>query len=61
MKNVSVIEARTNVIVFTYPIHLGGINKDPTEEDYENEAWRCAVEDKLVDPHDRASYKFLIH
>lgn len=47
--DVQVIEVETGRLLATYPISLGGLNYKPSEQEYFAEAWRCAVEDKLVD------------
>lgn len=60
--DVSIIETKTGKLVATLPIILQGMNYIPSEEEYFTEAWRCAVEDKAVDPSRRDEYSFqLVH
>ncbi len=47
--NVQVVEAKTGRLLATYPILLSGLNYTPSEQEYFAHAWRCAVDDKLVD------------
>ncbi len=56
--NVQIIEAKTGRLLATYPIVLSGQNYDPSEQEYFAQAWRCAVEDKLVDASHRDQYAF---
>lgn len=49
-----ITETSTNKVIHKYPITLN----NSTEEEYFNEAWRCAVEDKLVLGLDRKKYSF---
>lgn len=60
--DVSIIETKTGKLVATLPIILQGMNYTPSEEEYFTEAWRCAVDDKAVDPNRRDEYSFqLVH
>jgi hypothetical protein len=55
--DIQIIETRTNRLIGTYPIMLGG-TLGRVEKDYFDEAWRCAVDDGLVEEGERASYQF---
>ena len=56
--NVLVIETKTGTI----PLIQHGMNYTPSEQEYFNEAWRCAVEDNIVEPNRRFEYSFqLVH
>lgn len=55
---VAIIEIKTGKVVGLYPILVGGQNYTPTEEEYISEAWRCAVDDELVDADSRTKYRF---
>lgn len=60
--DVSIIETKTGKLVATLPIILQGMDYTPSEEEYFTEAWRCAVDDKAVDPNRRDEYSFqLVH
>ena len=39
-------------------IFLQGLNHTPSDDEYFSEAWRCAVEDGVVDSDSRSKYKF---
>jgi hypothetical protein len=55
---VTIIENKTRKVVASYTINLRGINYTPSDEEYFSEAWRCAVEDQLVDADSRSKYSF---
>lgn len=56
--DVLITEISTGKLIAKYPIILGGQNYNPTEQEYFNEAWHCAVEDKLLSDQDREKYSF---
>jgi hypothetical protein len=53
---VLVIETKSNKLITKIPINLLGLNYAPSEEEYFSEAWKCAVEDKVVEPNHRHEY-----
>jgi hypothetical protein len=55
--NVQITEKKTGKHIGVFPINLGG-SLGQSESEYFDEAWRCAVEDRLVAPGDRAAYDF---
>jgi hypothetical protein len=60
--NVQIIETKSGKVVATIPVNLRGLNYEPTEGEFFEEAWRCAVDDRAVDENDRADYTFrLVH
>lgn len=56
--NVLIINTETGKVVATYPVLLKGLNYSPSEGEYYNEAWQCAVEDNIVEPNRREDYGF---
>ncbi|MBU1235429.1 MAG: hypothetical protein KJ634_00080 [Gammaproteobacteria bacterium] len=54
--DVQIIEAKTGRLLGTYPIVLGGLNYTPSEHEFFDLAWRCAVDDKLADANHRDQY-----
>lgn len=54
---VLITEIITNHIIRVRVI-LGGLNYNPSEQAYFDEAWRCAVVDNLVNQDHRGSYAF---
>lgn len=58
---VQIREVITNKVVADVPIRMGGLNYIPSEAEYTEEAWRCAVDDGLVHPDRRADYTFSMH
>lgn len=60
MKNVHIVEKKTQRVVATIRIHLQGQNYSPTTQQYEAEAWSAAVSDKSVDPKRKGDYYFQI-
>ena len=54
---VRISDAYTNQEIFTYSINLGSTNH-LLDQDYFEEAWAAAIEDKLVNPDRREQYKF---
>lgn len=46
--DVLITEISTGKLIARYPIVLAGQNYTPTEDEYFNEAWRCAADDGLV-------------
>ena len=55
---VLIVENKTGKVVGSYTINLGGLNYTPSDEEYFSEAWRCAVEDGIVEATERAKYSF---
>ena len=55
---VFIIEITSSLVVAEIPINYGMANTTTTENDVFNEAWKSAVEDKLVDINNRSNYKF---
>lgn len=53
--DVKIVEAKTRNVVATYKIILSGPASD---QDYCDEAWRAAVEDRTVDPARKKEYEF---
>jgi hypothetical protein len=56
--DVLIIEIKTGKVAATIPITMAGQNYIPSERDFFAEAWRCAVEDKSIDPARRDEYSF---
>ncbi len=54
--DVLVIENKSSNLIAKIPIHLLGLDFIPSEQDYFSEAWKCAVEDKFVEPNRRHEY-----
>ena len=59
-KKVKILDDFSNQEVKTYQIDLGDIDPHILDQDYFEEAWRIAVEEKLVDQNHREKYKFEI-
>ena len=57
-KNVRIIDALSNKLVVEYQINLQSVGEDILNEDYFEEAWRCALEDNLVESDNKSQYKF---
>ena len=57
--NVQIRDKRTGKLVADIPVMLQGMNYAPTQEQYFEEAWRCAVEDKSVVPDGKSEYEFV--
>lgn len=55
---VQITEISTGNLIATYPIILRGLKYTPSEQEYFNEAWRCAVDDNLVSDQHREKYSF---
>jgi hypothetical protein len=47
-------------VVAIVPVQLHGANYGPTAREYEACAWKCAVDDKSVDPARKDGYSFKI-
>lgn len=56
--NVLIVETETGKLVATVPVNLQGMNYKPSEQEHFDEAWRCAVADKIVEPSHRGKYSF---
>lgn len=56
--NVLIIETETGRLAATIPTVVKGMNYAPSEQEYFNEAWRCAIDDKVVNPNRRGEYTF---
>ena len=57
-KTVRIVDVRAQKLVVEYQINLKSIGEDIMNDDYFIEAWRCALEDNLVDPNNKSNYKF---
>lgn len=57
---VQIIEHDTGALIGEFPIVYKLIDSNPTEKDYQDIAWDCAVEDGLVKNENRKKYRFLI-
>lgn len=53
---VQITEIKSRKIVGVYPVVLKGMNFRPTYDELYTEAWRCAVEDGLVDEANSDNY-----
>lgn len=58
--NVSIVETNTGKCVHTYKLHVHISGTQNAKHDYENAAWQCAVEDKIVNDNDRVKYSFVL-
>jgi hypothetical protein len=56
--DVTIIEKESGKIVVTYPINIKGMNYTPSKEEYYSDAWRCAVDDRVVADDARDKYVF---
>ena len=57
---VIIIDTKTQKVIGSFPVVVGIYGQDLSEKDYFNEAWKCAVDDGLVDANNRQGYSFLI-
>ena len=58
MKNVAILNNKTNEVIGTYGIDMEGLNYTPSQEDYFTQAWENAVDDQIVVISDRDNYSF---
>ena len=58
MINMAIIENKTKKVVANYKINWNG-NYTVFNNYYISEAWRCAVEDDLVNAEDRIKYNIV--
>lgn len=58
--DVEVIESKNNKVVGVFSINLLGGNYHPSYEELYQEAWRCAIDDKLVDEDRKQDYTFRV-
>ena len=58
--DVEIIESKTNKVIGVFSISLMGGNYHPSYEEHYQEAWRCAVDDKLVDANKGKAYSFKV-
>ncbi len=58
---VRICNRKTGKIITDIPVFVQGMNYTPTQEQYWEEAWRCAVEDKSVVPDRKSDYEFVVH
>jgi hypothetical protein len=59
--NIRIRDKKTGKIVADIPVILQGMNYTPTQAQYFDEAWRCAVEDKSVVPDRKSEYEFIAY
>ena len=61
MANVRIVEKKTGRVCASVAVNVGGQNYVPSEKEYIDEAWRCAVDDgDLPATANRADYEFQI-
>ncbi len=60
MKRIEIIERNSGLVAASMLMILARLNYETTTKDYEDEAWRSAVDDKSVDPNRRDDYTFNI-
>lgn len=58
--NVRIVDRKKNAVVAQYEVNLGAFNYKPKPQEYYDDAWRCAVEDRLVKADERDKYTFEI-
>lgn len=58
--DVEIIESKNNKVIGVFSISLMGGNYHPSYEELYQEAWRCAVDDKLVDANKRNDFSFRV-
>jgi hypothetical protein len=58
MAKIQITETKTGHLAAIVPIVLHGMNYTPGEIEYFGEAWKIAVEDKLVDAKRKEDYSF---
>ena len=58
---VLIIENESGRATGSYTINLSGLNYTPSEKDYFSEAWKCAVEDGIVEADSRGKYSFRLN
>jgi hypothetical protein len=56
--NVAIGIRGTGEVVVRYEVHLAGDAPNPPDQAYFDEAWRRAVDERLVDPNRRDRYDF---
>ena len=56
--DVLIVEINTGKLTAKVPVHLQGLDYSPSDQEYFEEAWRCAVEDAAVSANDRDKYSF---
>lgn len=55
-----ITESATLIKVAEYKINFGCLNEAVNIGDLEDECWRCAIEDGLVDQKDRKKYTITV-
>ena len=55
---VRIVELLSGRLVGEFPVFISAENYTPTEREYFDLAWRCAIEDGLVKPECRVEYHF---
>ena len=59
-KCVKILNSKSGKQVAEYPISIDYIGLNVGDIDFYDEAWSCAVDDKLVEPDKRLKYTFVI-
>lgn len=57
---IQIVDLASGRLVGEFLINLAGQNYTPIDQEYFNEAWKCAIDDNLVSPERRAEYHFSI-
>ena len=53
---VQIVKKGTSAVIAEYPVNVGGLNYEPSEQEFFGLAWKNAVEDGLVKDDERDSY-----
>tara|TARA_R100001377_G_C3191713_1_gene110881 strand:+ start:2195 stop:2374 length:180 start_codon:yes stop_codon:yes gene_type:complete len=55
---IQIIEIASEAIISEQEVNLSGLNYRPSVDEYNDEAWRAAVDDGLVSENERKKYRF---
>ncbi|GAA5444353.1 hypothetical protein Misp06_02539 [Microbulbifer sp. NBRC 101763] len=58
-RKIIIIKIETEEIITTDQISLGGLNYDPQDQEWFDQAWDNAISDGLVNSNDRSKYKIV--
>jgi len=58
--DIKIIDSVNNKVVGTFDIIMGGLNYTPSHSELFSEAWRCAVDDGIVDVQRKSDYTYQV-
>ncbi len=57
---IAIVESKTGKVIYTTEVNVTALNYQPQMKEFNNEAWKAAVDDGVVHQADQAKYAFQV-